>query len=215
MIRRFSLFIFAIIVSLGAIPYCRRTLTEFYPNVNMFVWAGVLLLVIILLGHWLLDWMTYRPVSSPATTAGHRWKWRWTILLTAILLTIFAAGLSMMGIIHQSVWLATQKQVSPSRESLDQLDYTIMLAAGMEAWDMPNGVEPGLQPNSRMIPYREYLHIVPVRTADGSTRAIILVPRDPAKRRQLGIFISRQSGALDQLPDGSVQNLIHEFEVSK
>jgi hypothetical protein len=39
-----------------------------------------------------------------------RWKWRWTVAILTVVLLMFVAGTSLVGLAHQAVWLATSPE---------------------------------------------------------------------------------------------------------
>jgi hypothetical protein len=59
--------------------------------------------------HWLAR--SIRSAREPQNNApSRRWKLRWTGAIVAILLISFAAGVSMVGVVHQVGWLATSER---------------------------------------------------------------------------------------------------------
>jgi hypothetical protein len=73
-------------------------------------WDAVLTFLIALLAlglvsHYLLRWMS---ASRAATETG--WKVRWTVCGLLIVLLMFAGGIAMIGVTHQTAWLATGEE---------------------------------------------------------------------------------------------------------
>lgn len=62
--------------------------------------------------HFFLAWL-YRSVTMPPSIPADglqttlRWRWKWTVSFVAIVLMMFVAGTSLVGIFHQCAWLAT------------------------------------------------------------------------------------------------------------
>ncbi len=50
--------------------------------------------------HWFAGWM-YRHRSPEA-----RWPWRWSLSVTMSVILLFCAGIAVIGLVHQSTWLA-------------------------------------------------------------------------------------------------------------
>src|SRR5205807_2215417 len=113
---------------------------------------------------------SFDPANSGA------WKLRWTVLGLAILSTILASGLAMMGVIHQTIWLATEpEQTWPDQTTIDRMKAWDMYPVAMEIWDNEDNSEPGHSPNSTLIPYRDYLHIIRIKgDIDQRTKAMIV-----------------------------------------
>lgn len=63
--------------------------------------TGLVCLVVFVAGfHWLASWM-YRHRSADA-----RWPWRWTLSVTLSVILLFGAGIAVIGLVHQTTWLA-------------------------------------------------------------------------------------------------------------
>jgi len=98
-------------VLLGWVNFLVRVL----PSVTV-AWGGVLtaLVCVVLLlagGHALLRWLHHQlNASTGSTSVSHPWRVRWTGLLVAVFVLLFVAGLSVVGIVHQTAWLATQSE---------------------------------------------------------------------------------------------------------
>ena len=54
------------------------------------------------------SWRTRR--TPEASAAGHRWKFRWTFSIVFMVLVSFIAGISAIGIVHQTMWLVRSEQ---------------------------------------------------------------------------------------------------------
>lgn len=88
-------------VLFGWFPFLQRVL----PNVSgdrLNVTVSIVALVLFAAGvHW-LGW-SWRRRSEPATDRA--WKLRWTVSIVATVFLLFTAGISAVGIVHQSGWL--------------------------------------------------------------------------------------------------------------
>ncbi len=52
----------------------------------------------------------YGQESAEQTTPGRPWKLRWSLLTVAALFLLFATGISLVGIVHQTSWLLTSPE---------------------------------------------------------------------------------------------------------
>jgi prepilin-type processing-associated H-X9-DG protein len=87
-----------------------------FPEIQINV-AGVLTALVCLSAltgglHLLLRWCYQQSGSASAAMepAGRTWPWRWTIAILAIVVLAFVAGISAVGITHQTVWLVTSPE---------------------------------------------------------------------------------------------------------
>lgn len=63
--------------------------------------TGLVCLVVFVTGfHWFAGWM-YRHRSPDA-----RWPWRWSLSVTLSVILLFGAGIAVIGLVHQTTWLA-------------------------------------------------------------------------------------------------------------
>lgn len=77
-------------------------------------WDGIAQFVIasslaLLLLHVLTRWFareTSRGLGRPLV----QWRWRWSFMLLAATGLMFIAGIAMIGVVHQSIWLTTSRQ---------------------------------------------------------------------------------------------------------
>ncbi len=77
-----------------------------WDGVAIFTGASITLILIL---HSFLSWLT-TATANPESTPKPCWRWKWTIALTAGIMAIFVAGISVVGVTHQSYWLATSKE---------------------------------------------------------------------------------------------------------
>jgi prepilin-type processing-associated H-X9-DG protein len=97
---------------LGWAWYLSRTL----PNVQV-ASAGVstaaVCIVLFFIGsHIFLGWLYREIETSAGRTAAPiaRWKWRWTSALLAVIVLMFVAGMSVVGVTHQLGWLVSSNE---------------------------------------------------------------------------------------------------------
>ena len=87
-------------------------------------WVGVLtaiacMLGVLGIGHTIARWLYRETAPSP-----RRWRPRWTVAAATIIVLTFVAGISAVGITHQSAWLATSSQPllhSRNREAANRI----------------------------------------------------------------------------------------------
>jgi hypothetical protein len=108
------------LLTFGWVSFLARVAPEIRPDGSA-IGMGIISLAFFTLGlHWFLAWFHAAvsqkslipnddPVSQP-TTGGRAWSVRWTLSIVAIIVMMFVAGISMVGITHQVTWMATAKQ---------------------------------------------------------------------------------------------------------
>lgn len=101
----------------GWVSYLMRVL----PSVTV-SWDGVgiaafSIIVFSLLVHFFGRWY-YRETANDKTTRPGRWRRRWTVAIVVVVLTMFVAGIAMVGVCHQAIWLASDEE--PMFESVEQ-----------------------------------------------------------------------------------------------
>lgn len=100
---------FAFTLVLGWVVYVFRVIPQ-----TSIDWGGVATAALCLLGlvgglHWFLRWLygQMRKPGEPDLQPAPTWKLRWTLALVALVVLMFVAGISAVGLSHQTVWLAT------------------------------------------------------------------------------------------------------------
>ena len=105
---------FAVAMGLGWAWYVART----YPEVQVapagVATATVCLILFVVGSQLFLNWL-YRAVQHRAGRksdlhGNERWKWRWTASLTTVIVLMFVAGMSVVGMTHQLGWLFNSKE---------------------------------------------------------------------------------------------------------
>ena len=74
-------------------------------------WDGILtfivgLVLLIATSHMLLRWLA-RQMTTDTESKLRQWQLRWTICGAAVVVLMFVAGIALVGIVHQGIWLAT------------------------------------------------------------------------------------------------------------
>jgi hypothetical protein len=77
-----------------------------WDGIAIFAGASIALIVIL---HSFLNWLT-TAAANPECTPKPRWRWKWTIAIATGVLVIFVAGISVVGVTHQTYWLASSKE---------------------------------------------------------------------------------------------------------
>lgn len=90
----------------GWIPFLNRVMprmTVDWPSVAV----GVVAVLLFLIGvHWLArSWQRAVNATRPSLPP---WKWRWTLMFGCVVLLLFSAGISTIGIFHQTGWLLNE-----------------------------------------------------------------------------------------------------------
>ena len=80
-----------------------------WPSVIM----GLVAFVAFTVGlHWFLSQFN-SPAASNGEPTSRRWRFRWTAAAVAMVIVAFAAGISLVGIVHQVGWLANSQANTP------------------------------------------------------------------------------------------------------
>ena len=102
------------ILTTGWIMFLRRTGREMTVSVGSLVWFAVCLFVLVLLAHRTAIWLLSRPTEATSPDAAARpireWPFRRSCVLLLAVLSSFIAGVCLVGITHETVWMATSKE---------------------------------------------------------------------------------------------------------
>lgn len=105
---------FAWILTTGWITFLTRTGREMTVNVGSLVWFAVALFVLVLLMHRTAVWLLIRPTEAALPDAPGQpirgWPFRRSCVLLLAVLCSFIAGVCLVGITHETVWMATSKE---------------------------------------------------------------------------------------------------------
>ena len=102
------------ILASGWFFFLLRTTSEITVNASSIRWFFVALLLLTLFGHWTAVWLT-RAFQDVATAEAvvpkvSEWPLRRSILLILTILCCFTAGVCLVGMAHEFVWIATSKE---------------------------------------------------------------------------------------------------------
>jgi hypothetical protein len=87
----------------GWVHFLARVLPQITVNANGVLTGVVGLLAFVAGLHLFARWFYAASPDAPP----HRWQFRWTLGLTALVVVMFAAGIATVGTLHQIGWLAT------------------------------------------------------------------------------------------------------------
>ena len=94
--------------------FLQRTIGEITVNAGSIRRFFAILFLLALFGHWTAVWLTqaFRNVASAESVVPNESKWplRRSILLIAMILSCFTAGVCLVGMGHEFVWIATSKE---------------------------------------------------------------------------------------------------------
>ncbi|MGC3970825.1 MAG: hypothetical protein QM775_26885 [Pirellulales bacterium] len=85
----------------GWTRFIRLTLSQATPDPKALFTGVAATVLFMLLMQSFCSWL-YKHVRSTENTA---WRWRWTFCLTTLVLAAFVAGISAIGVVHQTSWL--------------------------------------------------------------------------------------------------------------
>ncbi|MBC8112919.1 MAG: DUF1559 domain-containing protein [Candidatus Saccharimonas sp.] len=105
---------FAWILTTGWITFLRRTGREMTVNVNSLAWFAACLILLAFLAHRTTIWLVRRPTEAASPDAAappiREWPFRRSCVLLLAVLCSFIAGVCLVGIMHETVWMATSKE---------------------------------------------------------------------------------------------------------
>lgn len=115
-------FPFQIIYYLGAgwAHYLFRVLPEIQLNLSALATAGVCLIGLAVGLHLFLRWLhRQRAIRMRLDSPSRTWAFRWSLSLLGLVLLMFVAGTSAVGISHQTAWLVTSPEPRLGRSMRD------------------------------------------------------------------------------------------------
>ncbi len=98
-------FLFALIA--GWVFYLIRVVPQITWNWSGFITALVCLIALAFGLQWFLGWFYKQWQSKIGNSSPRSWSWAWTMRVLAMVVLMFAAGISAIGITHQTAWLVT------------------------------------------------------------------------------------------------------------
>jgi hypothetical protein len=93
----------------GWAPYCGRVIPQLRPNFSAVLPALICLAFLAVGFHQFLGWF-HRQTSAIKQVEGESprgWLIRWSVTIVAIVMLMFTAGISALGVSHQTAWLLT------------------------------------------------------------------------------------------------------------
>ena len=173
---------------------------------------------LLLLGgtHWFCHWlhMHFTGAGRGGKEGNNRWRWPWTVALNACAWLVFFAIMGLVGIIHQAGWLALSKEpvfVSRNRWlktkiEMNQVARAIDVAANECAWDgsLTQAAFWKRSFASEADPAWEKFCVVFLRGDGDRVSSAVLIPRDPAARKKLGLTIIEPGTRVKSLPAESL-----------
>ncbi len=190
-------FDFIITLAFGWIVFLTRTVPRMTLNADLLGMGILCIVLILLLAHQFLGWISASIAATRKVTWKWQWKWTWCGLSAALLL--FFAGMAMGGMAHQIGWIASSsepwfefkgKSAFRNRMKMQEIE----LAFRMAMDDSNNNLE-GLRRamwsdkygiNKKAFQDFHFLLIMEETKVAG----FLIFPRNPQQRAQLGAMYS-------------------------
>lgn len=134
----------SIAVLVGWIPFLARVI----PRMSV-EWSsatvGLVAIFLFAVGVHGMGYAWRKPRSEEAVGAP-RWRLRWTISIVTIVLILFAAGISIIGIVHQTSWLSRSERYGPTlgggwlaANNMKEINYGMQNYQGVYNGRLPKG----------------------------------------------------------------------------
>jgi len=95
-----------ICLAFGWIGFLERVVPQVQVRWDIVTSSALCTMVLVVSAHLFLRWL-YREIGgSDGSSAARRWHKRWTLSGAVAVLLMFSAGIGMIGVIHQTAWLA-------------------------------------------------------------------------------------------------------------
>ena len=91
-------------LSFGWIAFLARVVPQLDVRWDGVAVLGIGLVGLAVVGHYLLCWLS-RELGKGTEQLRRPWRIRWTLALVGLVILMFTAGISMIGVTHQTVWL--------------------------------------------------------------------------------------------------------------
>lgn len=114
-------FIFALVA--GWAFYLYRVVPQITWNWSGFLTAIVCLVILTFGFQWFLRWFYKQLQAKSGNPTPRSWSWSWTLRVLGLVVLMFVAGISAIGVTHQTAWLVT------SPESIMKVEGSIREAA--------------------------------------------------------------------------------------
>lgn len=123
-----------------------RFIVRVFPNITI-RWDGIAFIIValtitIVIAHSFLKWLFQFNVSQTQAEAGISWRWRSTVAIMSLILSLFAIGISFSGIVHQTGWVmrspepwyAAEQVQSASDQKLSGYNPNLVAEGGQMNW---------------------------------------------------------------------------------
>ncbi|MBA3847769.1 MAG: hypothetical protein H0X45_14155 [Planctomycetes bacterium] len=168
------------LLMIGFVPFLRDACQRLGAD-WIAIATGVISLIVFALGTHVL---ATRLWASPQR---HPWRARWTMIGVLGMLTIFAAGIAMIGVVHQVTWLQRGPIIHSSRphavHAVIQQLFRLAEAKHIDAVD--------LRRHADAIRHEDEFRIAIIADDQRAVRAIAATPRDPKSRFRYVVWIRK------------------------
>lgn len=98
-----------LVLVLGWLIFIIQTLPNVHVNVGNVVLAVTCFAVFTVGAQAFLQWLLahWNAGDTGQPTESRSWQWRWTLSLCGLIVLAFVSGIAMVGVVHQSAWLAS------------------------------------------------------------------------------------------------------------
>lgn len=208
-------------ITLGWWSFLQRTLPGISWNWNIVGMSALCVLLILILAHVFLRWITKSVSSAQGRSSQWPWRWTWCGLLATGLL--FLVGMGVGGMAHQAGWLSSQSGSwyeikGEDFFNLRQLDGALQQAALEAGGDILEMRRVLRSPDSSYFPRGRgenallaRFQLLLIRDGTNDFAGRIIFPRDPARQaRSRGIY--RFEGRNDEFPMDRLPELIQRHQ---
>jgi hypothetical protein len=93
--------------------------------------AGIAVVLFVSGSHWFATWYVgAQPATSDEPAKSISWRFRWTASIAALIVVMFCAGVAMVGVAHQIVWMLTSRESAFDRHFAPFADRTKLKEIG-------------------------------------------------------------------------------------
>jgi len=101
---------FAFTLAAGWIFYLIRVVPQLSLNWSGFLTSLICLTAITFGLQWFLSWFYKQTQAKSGNPTPRDWSWSWTLKILAVVVLMFVAGISAIGVTHQTAWLVTSAE---------------------------------------------------------------------------------------------------------
>ncbi len=175
----------------GWMGFIQRTLPQITFNGDLVVMGCLCALIVLLLAHWCMGWIT----TSVATARGKTWRWPWkaTVCGLIAIALFFVVGMSVGGVVHQVGWISASPgslyerkgRYAYARSALEELEYqcqqSLQSSSSLQAfrndlWRLEGSLRSMSGAGNGSLQDYQLLVVVESGEAPGS---VIVFPRNP------------------------------------